>query len=76
MKASVSWPWRTKPISATCEVLLGKDAKGQRMFCDLPTESAYPAMGGGWMALCLRHSVKHIAAPHIEDLIGSGEKFA
>jgi hypothetical protein len=68
--------WRTAAISSTCEVVTGKNAKGAWDFCDLPTERAYPAMGGGWMALCLKHGLEYPEAPHINDLITSGETFA
>jgi hypothetical protein len=64
--------WKTAPISATCQVLRG------HKLCDLPTEFAYPAMGGGWMALCYRHGLQHVGsggAQKIEVLITNGEKF-
>lgn len=69
-------PWTTRPISPTCEVLAGRDAKGEHRFCDHPTSYAYPAWGGGWMALCWRHGQKHLPlAPPIEELIATGETF-
>lgn len=64
--------WTTAPISPTCEVLTGT---GHAM-CDSVTEYAYPAMGGGWMALCGAHGIKHLPhASHVSDLILKGEKF-
>ena len=68
-----SQAWTTGPISPTCQVL--RALKGPE-FCDLPTSYAYPAAGGGWMALCFKHGQKHL--PHcssIEDLIRRGETF-
>lgn len=68
--------WITQPISPTCELITGKE-NGQYSFCDHPTNYAYPADGGGWMALCERHGKKHL--PHImliEDLITAGETFS
>ena len=64
--------WESKPISPTCQVLL--DLKTEK-FCDKPTAAAYPAMGGGWMALCHVHAMKHPYAPRIDELIHKGEKF-
>lgn len=63
--------WHTQPISPVCQVLTGSP----RGFCEDPTEKAYPAMGGGWMALCFMHGAKHSEAFHIEQLISDGETF-
>jgi hypothetical protein len=50
---------------------------GGSKVCDAPTSICYPAWGGGWMALCLKHGYKHLPnASHIEDLIRKGETFA
>ena len=62
--------WRTAPISASCEVT------GTREACGQPTCYAYPAMGGGWMALCHHHGQKHVGdsgTEHITTLILAGE---
>lgn len=77
-------PWTTRPISPTCEVLppqsgvhFSKDSMAREHMCDRATSFAYPAMGGGWMALCDNHAQKH--HPHciaIEKLIEDGETFA
>lgn len=59
--------WKTAPISPTCEVRI----------CDEPTVAAYPACGGGWMALCERHAKKHLGvggATRTDELIRRGEK--
>lgn len=72
MKKTKPEVWTTRPISPTCEMLRLYGA------CDKPTEYAYPAMGGGWMALCFKHGQKHLkhgGAKHIEDLIRNGETF-
>lgn len=66
--------WKTAPISPTCEVRIGRDGS----FCGRASDLAYPAMGGGWMALCLAHGLKHVkhgGALKIETLIKGGEKF-
>lgn len=72
--------WKTRPISPTCEKIVGYRAGAagddRYTFCDCATSFAYPAAGGGWMALCYRHGLKH--QPHvstIEDLIEGGERF-
>lgn len=65
----MSAEWKTKPISPTCEV----------MACDKPTTAAYQAMGGGWMALCARHAIKHFkhgCAIRTDELIANGETFS
>ncbi len=64
--------WKTAPISPVCQVAENTTNR----WCELPTEACYPAMGGGWMSLCLKHSLKH--RPYcrsVDDLIRSGEKF-
>lgn len=72
-------PWTTRPISTTCEKITARGVAGtheMECFCGKPTSYAYPAMGGGWMALCEEHGKKHL--PHISpiaDLIKSGETF-
>lgn len=63
--------WKNKPISCTCEVLISYGK-----FCDKPTEAAYPADGGGWMALCMMHSLKHKEATPVVVLINDGQTFA
>lgn len=70
MKKYQEQNWTTAPISQTCEKLHGL------IPCGCPTSWAYPASGGGWMALCQLHGKPHI--PHvftIEELIESGEVF-
>lgn len=67
--------WKTAPISPTCGYLFGSGLATMR-YCSRPTAICYPAMGGGWMALCESHGAKHLPqAFRIEDLIRSGEKF-
>jgi hypothetical protein len=66
--------WKTAPISPTCQHLNGCAQLPD--FCGKPTNFAYPAHGGGWMALCALHGKSHL--PHIfniEEVIASGEKF-
>lgn len=62
--------WVTRPISCTCEVM--REGKT----CDLPTVAAYPAWGGGWMALCHKHAAKHTEATPTDELITRGETWA
>lgn len=63
--------WKTAPISPTCHVMLTKDK-----LCDQATDRCYPAMGGGWMALCFKHSRKHYTHSFgIQELIKGGERF-
>lgn len=70
-KNSKSDDWKTEPISPTCQVSLAKDK-----FCGQATDRCYPAMGGGWMAMCFKHSLKHRAHSfRIQELIESGERF-
>jgi len=64
--------WKTQPISCTCEVSIGPS----QQLCEKPTFAAYPAMSGGWMALCHRHAQKHLkhnGAWPTDDLIAKGE---
>ena len=71
MKTSSTW--KTAPISCTCEVGMPP------YLCDKPTTHAYPAMGGGWMALCARHArhaqkrIKYGGAVSVDELIRNGE---
>lgn len=53
-------------ISDTCEVM--EDFATQKM-CGAPTVAGYPALGGGFMALCAEHAPAHayITQP-IEDI--------
>lgn len=74
--------WATRPISPTCEVLKSNILKIEKanslddLCCGLPTSYAYPANGGGWMALCFDHGQKHLPyAKHIDGLILRGETF-
>lgn len=67
--------WKTAPISCTCEHLGGSTK--QPTFCGQPTDYAYPAMGGGWQALCTLHARPHMPRIFpIEEVIASGEVFA
>lgn len=69
--------WKTAPISPVCEVLRNTHAKEyDEKVCGLPAFAAYKAAGGGWMALCAAHALKHGEATHIETLIQDGERFA
>lgn len=74
-------PWKTAPISPTCEkfragVFLCKEEMSKDGMCDAPTSFAYPAMGGGWYALCFKHGHKHLPQIEtIEALIAKGERF-
>ena len=63
--------WLAKPINRTCEV-----ENDQRVACNKPTVAAYPAMGGGWMALCEQHAKKHL--PNVYwtgELIAKGARW-
>jgi len=61
--------WKTAPISPTCERWPANEK-----LCDLPTAYAYPAAGGGWMALCEACGKKHLpAVKTLASLIRSGE---
>ena len=67
--------WQTKPISCTCEVVL---SFAPLRLCEKTTIAAYPAMGGGWQALCVRHARKHLkngGAILTDKLIAKGEKW-
>lgn len=70
MKKMTPPAWRTEPISCTCEVMLSAT-----VLCDEPTTHAYPSMGCGWMALCEKHSKRHLpnGAIPVEELIAKGE---
>lgn len=70
--------WTTAPISPTCEVQTGAAfgivKSGDK--CGKPTRYAYPAWGGGWMALCETHGHKCRNDPgtqKIDDLLAGGE---
>lgn len=75
---------KKEPISCTCEVMIFNEPERKchsptAEFCDKPTTHAYPAMGGGWMALCARHAQKHLkhgGAISTDDLIRRGERWA
>jgi len=53
--------WLSEPINCTCEVMVRND---YGMLCEKPAVAAYPAMGGGWMALCERHARQYL--PHLK----------
>jgi hypothetical protein len=44
---------QTAEISPTCE------SRRDGRACNQPTVAGYPAMGGGWMALCAGHVSPH-----------------
>lgn len=68
--------WKTAPISPTCECIGSTRPDGGFNFCGATTSYAYPASGGGWMALCHRHGIKHLPQiKTIENLITGGETF-
>lgn len=46
--------WRPAQPSKTCETWVNG-----RQECGRPAVMAYPAMGGGYMALCAEHGEKH-----------------
>lgn len=63
---------RTPAVSSTdwldapgrfCEVLIR-----ERIECGKPATHAYPAMGGGYMALCSYHAKKHPEAWPIKEI--------
>ena len=58
-------------VSATCEVWLGR---GSESACGKPTTHAYPAMGGGYMALCTEHAQKHLRYCVTFEAARRGEK--
>lgn len=70
-----SGDWKTEPISCVCEVMEKYHPLMPVRVCEKPTVAAYPAMGGGWMALCVRHSRKHLpnGAIPTDNLIRGGE---
>lgn len=80
MKTSA--PWKSAPISPTCEVLTDRAANRineTHGLCGKPTEYVYPTHGGGYMALCALHGQKHKNNPGTEkaaDLIAKGETWA
>lgn len=70
--------WKTAKISPNCEVMIGGTSECP-LFCDKPTTHAYPAWGGGFMALCFRHAQKHLkhgGAISTDELIKNGETWA
>jgi hypothetical protein len=71
--------WETRPISPTCEHWHGTEHRA----CGVPTSYAYPAMGGGWMALCEEHAQRFLppgprvtGCEHVDELIARGETWA
>ncbi len=65
--------WKTRPISPVCEHYPNGMNAGP---CGAATSFAYPASGGGWMALCWRHGQKHLPhASFTDKLIALGEKW-
>lgn len=59
--------WKTAPISPLCEYSK----------CRRPAVVAYPALNGGWCALCLWHSKQHEYTEQniISNLMRGGETF-
>lgn len=55
--------WKSAPISARCEVFVRNDK-----LCGKPTTHVYPAMGQGYMALCIEHYRKHPEAWPIQEV--------
>lgn len=52
-------------ISKTCEVFpVGIDERA----CGKPTAYAYPASGGGFMALCTEHAKPHMGAGGVKPV--------
>ncbi len=47
--------WKAAPPSLRCEVQLSNGDQ-----CHEQSKYAYPAMGGGYMALCDDHAQKHL----------------
>jgi len=63
-----SRPWRTAPISRTCEF------HGSGTPCGKLSLWAYRAMGGGWMSMCPEHGEKHRSISHtLRHLVMEGE---
>lgn len=54
--------------SQTCGVMISGTTDETAVFCGAPTTHAYPAMGGGYMALCREHSRKHTEAWPIQEI--------
>lgn len=54
-KSPYTPPWKPFPPSLTCESLVGD------VPCGLPSVYAYPAMGGGYHAMCDAHAQKHLS---------------
>lgn len=54
-------PWVPKKPSETCETWTH-----DRTVCGKPATRAYPAMGGGYMALCDDHAERHPYAISID----------
>lgn len=51
-----TWPvWMPKPPSETCETLLHDNAP-----CGERATLAYPALGGGYHAMCFSHARRHL----------------
>ena len=63
MRNRKSWPaWTFCEPSKTCETVRGGVQCGKRAWW------AYPTMGGGYHAMCLRHARKHLSySVAIED---------
>jgi hypothetical protein len=63
--------WATAPISPTCETLCG------RVECGGATTHAYPALRGGWAAICERHATNVLPyCTPLPDLLAAGEELA
>jgi hypothetical protein len=58
--------WSTAPISPTCETLGLPGARPRQ--CGQPTSHAYPALRGGWAAICEHHAVNIL--PHCTPIVG------
>lgn len=69
-------PWKTAPISPTCQCIVAMSIAGKHTYCEEPTAICYPAMSSGWMALCMTHGAKHLLHSQFAcDLIRAGEKW-
>lgn len=78
MKNSTEPVWKTAPISCTCEFIEDYRVPAPDGLCNAATTHAYPAMGGGWVALCFKHShphVRHGWAESTDELIRRGERW-
>jgi hypothetical protein len=74
MSAHSERNWRTAPISPTCETLVGACLTKS---CGQPTTHAYPALRGGWAALCEHHADNiHPYCILLADLLTQGETMA